>query len=120
MARATEQEVIDILDTTLENEDVTPFLSAANLLVTDVCGNEGYSDNLMREIERWLAAHFLAIRDPRISKQKIGDADATYEGKTGLGLNHTSYGQQAMILDHHGKLAEVSEAKMPAELKVLG
>ena len=119
MARATEAEVKEIIDTELTDEQVTPFLRAANLLVTEVLSDEGYGTSLLAEIERWLAAHFVAIRDPRISKEKIGDADATYQGKTGLGLNHTSYGQQVMILDVHGKLAEIAESKGPAEVKAI-
>ena len=119
MARATNAEVKELIDTDLTEEQINPFLEDANLLVSAVCGSEGYSNDLMKRIECWLAAHFVAIRDPRIAKEKIGDADATYQGKTGLGLQHTSYGQQVMILDHHGKLAEVSEARKPAELKVI-
>lgn len=119
MARATEAEVKEIIDTDLTEEQVTPFLEDADLLVTDVCAGEGYSDDLMKRICCWLAAHFVAIRDPRIAKEKIGDADGTYQGKTGMGLQHTSYGQQVMILDHHGKLAEVSKARRPAEVKTI-
>lgn len=119
MSRATEAEVKEIIDTTLTDEQVKPFLTAANLLVTDVLSKEGYGDAILKEIERWLAAHFVAIRDPQMAKEKIGDVNATYHGKSGLGLNHTPYGQQVMILDHHGKLAEISSSKGPAEVKVI-
>ena len=119
MARVTEAEVKKILSTTLTNEEITPFLMAANVLVTDILTDESYAEAMLKEIERWLAAHFVAIRDPQISKEKIGDVDATYQGKTSLGLNHTSYGQQVMILDHHGKLAEIAQSKGPAEVKTI-
>jgi len=119
MARTTEAEIKKIISTTLTNEQVTPFLISANLLVTDVLSGEGYSAELLREIERWLAAHFLAVRDPQITEEKIGDARARYQGKTGLGLEHTSYGQQAMVLDHHGLLASISRGKGPVEVKVI-
>lgn len=120
MLRATEAEVKEIIDTTLTDEQITPFLNSANVLIADVLSDEGYGAATLKEIERWLAAHFVAIRDPRVAKEKIGDVDAAYHGKSGLGLNHTPYGQQVMILDHHGKLAEISAAKGPAELKVIG
>lgn len=120
MIRATEAEVKEVLDTTLTDDQITPFLTAANVLVTDVLNGEGYGDATLKEIERWLAAHFVAIRDPQVAKEKIGDVDATYHGKSGLGLNHTPYGQQVMILEHHGKLAEISSSKGRAELKVIG
>ena len=70
MARATEAEVKEIIETDRTDEQVTPFLKAANLLVTDVLTGLGYSDDLLKEIERWLAAHFVAIRDPRMTKER--------------------------------------------------
>lgn len=117
--RATEAEVKEVIDTTLTDEAITPFLTVSNLLVTDILTDEGYPDALMKEIERWLAAHLVAIRDPRVSEEKIGDVAAKYQGKSGLGLNHTSYGQQVMVLDHHGKLAEIAQGKGPAEVKTI-
>lgn len=119
MARVTEGEVKQIINTELTEEEITPFLRSANLLVTKLLSEEGYGSDLLEDIEKWLAAHFVAIRDPQVSKEKIGDVDATYQGKTGLGLNHTSYGQQVMILDIHGKLAQISESKGPAEVKAI-
>jgi len=119
MARVTEAEVKKIISTTLTDEEVTPLLDSANVLITAVLADEGYGDAILKEIEKWLAAHFVAIRDPQISKEKIGDVDAVYQGKTGLGLNHTSYGQQVMLLEHHGKLAEIAQSKGPAEVKVI-
>lgn len=117
--RATEAEVKEIIDTDLTTEQVAPFLITANVMVTSVLSDEGYGDSLMKEIEQWLAAHFVAIRDPRIAKEKIDDADATYQGKFGEGLRHTSYGQQVLILDFHGRLAEIASSKGPIEVKVI-
>lgn len=119
MARTTNDEVKKIIDTDLTPEQVNPFLNAAEVLVTDLLSGENYGSDLLTEIVKWLAAHFVAIRDPRVAKEKFGDADATFQGKTGLGLQHTSYGQQVMILEHHGVLAQVSSAKVSASLKVI-
>jgi hypothetical protein len=119
MSRATEAEVIEIMDTALTEEQVAPFLTAANLSVTNILSDEGYDDATLKEIERWLAAHLVAIRDRQISDEKIGDATVKYGGKVDLGLNFTPYGQQVMILDHHGKMAQVADAKRSAELKTM-
>ena len=119
MARVTEAEVKEVIDTALNDEQVKPFLILANILITDILLDEGYSIDLLKEIEKWLAAHFVAIRDPQVTKEKIGDVDAVYQGKTGLGLNHTSYGQQVVLLEHHGKLAEIAQGRGPAEVKVI-
>lgn len=115
--RATEAMVKEIIDTDLTAEQVTPFLIAANTMVTDLLTGESYTTLTLKEIERWLAAHFVAVRDPQITKEKIGDAQADYEGKTGMGLQSTRYGQQVMILEHHGILA--TSGKRPAEVKTL-
>lgn len=111
--------VKEIIDTDLTNEQVAPFLAAANTMVTDLLLSESYSTTTLKEIERWLAAHFVAVRDPQVISEKTDYAQATYEGKTGMGLNSTRYGQQAMILDHHGILARVAAGKRPAEVKTI-
>lgn len=117
--RATEAMVKEIINTDLTDEQVTPFLAAANTMVTDLLLGENYSTATLQEIERWLAAHFVAVRDPQVTQEKTDDAQATYEGKTGMGLNSTRYGQQAMLLDHHGILARVASSKRPAEVKTI-
>ena len=118
-ARATEAMVKKIIDTDLADEQITPFLAAANTMVTDLLLGENYSATTLEEIERWLAAHFVAVRDPQITQEKIGDVQATYEGKTGMGLNSTRYGQQVMVLEHHGILARLASGKRPAEVKTI-
>lgn len=117
--RATEAEVKKIIDTTLTEEEITPFLTASSILIDDVLSGAQYSDDLMKQIEIWLAAHFVAVRDPRISREKFGDLDVQFHGKTDLGLNSTPYGQQAMILDYKGRLAEIGNNKGPAEVKTI-
>lgn len=117
--RVTEAEVKDIIDTDLTEEQIRPFIEAASQLITDTLSGEEYGTITLKEIERWLSAHFIAIRDPRVAQEKIGDAAVTYQGKTGLGLDHTSYGQQVLLLEHHGVLAALQQRKRPAEVRVI-
>ena len=119
--RTTEAEVKQIIDTALVEDELSPFLTAANLIVTSALGAAGFVDAHLAEIERWLAAHLVAIRDPRLMSQKIGDADATYAGFTqfGKGLEFTAYGQQVLLLDTSGKLAAIQNAKRRIEVKVI-
>jgi len=117
--RATEIEVKEIIDTTLTDEEITPFLKAANQLITDLVSDVGYSSGTLREIERWLAAHFVAVRDPRVAKEKIGQAQADYHGKSGMALDFSPYGQQVMVLEHKGRIAAAMKAKRPAEVKAI-
>lgn len=117
--RCTEEEIKAIIDTTLENEQVVRFHQAASTLIDSTLTAEGYSADLLKEIEIWLSAHFLAARDPRVRKEKFGDANATYQGKDGMGLKSSDYGQRVLLLDFNGVLAAIDESKGLADLKVI-
>jgi len=104
--RVTEEEVEDILTFDSTVEDLTPFIAAAEQLVTAMCVPTGkYSDDNLKEIERWLAAHFLAIRSPRYLSESLGPQSHSIALQVGLNLGLTPYGQQAMLLDFLGGLA---------------
>ena len=108
--RVTSDEVLEIIDTDLTN--ITPFISAANIIVTDRLGSAGIGSELLKEIERWLAAHFLAVREPNVKSETVGGASATYETSVlGKRLEGTSYGQQVLILDPTGSLAQLGKKK---------
>jgi hypothetical protein len=107
MARVTDAEVKTIFDTSI---DTTPFITTANLIVTENLGEASLSDDRLKQIELYLSAHLACLRDPRVSQEKIGDASNTHEGKTGMGLDRTSYGQMVRMLDSTGLLAD-SELK---------
>lgn len=113
--RCTEIEVKEIIDTTLTENEIAPFITAANLIVTGILTGSGLLSAQLKEIERWLTAHFVAIRDPRISAEKTEGASATYQGKTDMGLDHTSYGQQVKLLDTTGALANLGKRKASVE-----
>ena len=120
--RTTESEVKAIIDTELDEDAIAPFLRTANLLVSDVLADEGYTAQRLADIELWLAAHFVAIRDPRIMSQGLGDANATYAGggQFGQGLAFTVYGQQVLLLDIGRRFAALQGSKRPVEVRVIG
>lgn len=94
---------------------ITAFIKAANLVVTDKLGSSTVlsSDQLM-EIERWLAAHFIAVADQRLKSEKIGQAQNEYQGdiaSDAIGLHTTFYGKQALVLDVTGTLASLGKKK---------
>lgn len=84
---------------------VTPFIEVANNLVTRHCTDSDYDDDTLELIERWLSAHFYAIRDMRIDTEKAGPVSQQFQFKVDLGFNVTIYGQQAMLIDSDGNLA---------------
>jgi hypothetical protein len=118
--RATEQAVLALMDTTLTAEQITPFLESANVVVTGKCTDASYSAEVLELIERWLAAHLASSAKSRqISGKKVGEASWEYAGKTGTVLDSTSYGQQVKLLDYKGTLADLSNIKGVAELKII-
>lgn len=109
MPRTTAESVAFIIELD-EDIDLTSFILTANELVTEVCVPLGYSDTRLELIERWLSAHFYAIRDMRVSQEQAGPVSASYQHKVGLMLANTMYGQQAMLLDTQGGLASLSKS----------
>jgi len=98
------------------DSDLDPFINTANELVTELCtGTQGpstaYSVTRLELIERWLAAHFYAIRDPRAKSERAGSVGVSYQEKVDLNFAVTTYGQQAMMLDTNGALARLNKGK---------
>lgn len=90
------------------SSDLVPFITVANELVTECCADAGYTDARLELIERWLAAHFYSVRDPRAKTESAGSVGATYFGEVGKNLSLTFHGQQAMLLDTEGGLAALN------------
>jgi hypothetical protein len=94
--------------------DFAPFIDAADAIVVAQLdplvladGVTPYYTTSQKElIERWLAAHFYSIYDPRSKTESVRGVGATVEDlKVDLRLNLTKYGQMAMSLDTSGSLA---------------
>lgn len=110
MARVSYSEVDKIIDVDPNITDYSAFISVASLLVDDIsAGDSSISEDRLKEIERWLSAHFLAIRDMRASDEKAGKVSMSYQYKLGLNLQVTMYGQQAMMLDSSGYLSRLNK-----------
>lgn len=116
--RVTADGVKEIIDTDKTDAQINNFINAAHLLVVqqDLSG-AGLAEELLVEIERWLSAHFLAIFDQRVHKESVGgEWSAEYQGKTTMGLEATTYGQQALALDISGGLAVAGLKKISLEV----
>ena len=89
---------------------ITPFIDAANALVTECCGDSTVYDATRLElIERWLAAHFYTVRDMRAESEKAGSVSQKLQSKVDLGFDTSHYGQMAMRIDTEGGLAALNE-----------
>lgn len=105
----TATEVKEIIDTDVK---VEPHISVANVLVNTHLQGKGLPQLLLKEIERWLSAHFVAIQDPRAVSEGASELRQDFGLYKGKGLNNSEYGQQAIVLDHTGTLASLGGKKV--------
>lgn len=108
--RVTIAEVREIFDTDLLDAVITTFIGTANRIVTSYLGTTAVLTAAeLKDIELWLTAHLLAVtRDQQAQQEAVtggAGVNITYQGKTGLGLDATFYGQQVKMLDRTGILA---------------
>jgi hypothetical protein len=112
MAARTTAELIGGIIEVDSTISLTPFITAANMIVTRQCvtryASAVYTDDELAEIELWLSAHFYCIRDPRATSESAGGVSASYQHATALGFDSTEYGSMAMRLDSYGGLAALN------------
>ena len=119
MARVTANGVRTIIPgTTLGDDAINIFINAAGLIIDGVFENATTvpSDAILREIERFYAAHLISSTNFRLSaREKLGDAEIEYGQKVeyvGEGYDRlaaTPYGQQCLALDSTGQMNKVGK-----------
>lgn len=117
--RALARDVKDVIDTDLT--DLQIFLDTAHNLVEDKLSGKGLSFTRLKDIEIWLAAHLVAIRESKhmrveeqIGQARVRVSDNTFSGNN---LGMTRWGQTALSLDTTGTLAAMG--KVSARFTVL-
>lgn len=112
--RVTAEEVQAIMEGTFADSDIIDetYIVAASALVDQVfSGDANIGDTLLKEIERWLTAHMIAISLQRTAaSEEIEGAKVKWTGSWGKGLESTSYGQMVLLLDTSGKMAKAGKA----------
>lgn len=93
---------------------LTPFIDTASAIVDQVatCATAKGStltSTQLELIERWLAAHAYCQSDQPYAEKKTQEASAVYQGRTGMNLDGTKYGQMAQTLDPTGCLSTLSK-----------
>jgi hypothetical protein len=108
---------VDDLETAL-----APAIETASALVDDHCTSGSLSDARLELIERWLAAHFWTLHnEARLTlSETVGPITETYFGKVGFALSLTPYGQQAMLLDKTGGLAQWNSQVVSGKTEAAG
>jgi hypothetical protein len=118
MARTTPEDVGTVI-TLPVGVDVNAYIDSAAIIVNAVCLDSEYTGTTLEMIERWLAAHFIAVNYPRNARLAIGGGPQLQRepGKWDLGLNFTKYGQQAMRIDYKGNLAALEQEMLKGKAR---
>ena len=104
--RVDASEVFNIMDTSLTDAQMSAFIDIASHWVDELLVGKGLSSTILTDIELLLAAHFASLRDQRASFEEWADEyRVRYQGRTGMGLESTHYGQMAMAMDGSGSLS---------------
>lgn len=122
--RTTHDAVKDLLGDDFgprEQSGVEPSLDrwirGANMIVSRVvtCATErGFTltTDEKRELEMWLSAHLYTRSDPSYASESKGGGSGSKHGQTGMYLEASFYGQQAMMLDPSGCLRMLSKGQV--------
>ena len=89
-------------------------------MACDIASDSVLDSDDLEIIERWLAAHLYAHADQLLSSKSTADASGTYQGKTGMGLESTQYGQTAMDMDASGCLRSMNKGNNQLTVGWLG
>jgi len=112
--------VREVIETKLDNIDLESSIQSAialynSVLLVDITNSPPIAVDAEIEIKRYLAAHFVSIKDnaTRVIKEKIGDASVEYgkdlpDSKL-MYLNGTRWGQAAILFDPTGKLERLGK-----------
>ena len=118
--RVTEAEVLAIMNNSLEAADVLPFITGANVFITDLLADGDLSDETLKEIERWLSAHMVAVSKDRVLKEAgASGAEAKWAGSWGEELSSTQFGQMVLMLDTTNTLRDLKANRRAASIYVV-
>jgi hypothetical protein len=123
MARTTADQVKAVLMSDYgpkrdgELPDLAPFVRAAGVMIdrVETCAQAKavpLSAEELAVLETWLSAHYYSVSDRPYQSTMTDRAQATYQGKTGMGLESSYYGQTALGLDASGCLSAISKRRV--------
>lgn len=111
IARPTPEQVRTLVQTTLTDEQIEGVIDDAVLLAGPCIENLG--EDRQRAIVKYIAAHLIATtgrggESSTLTSRKLGDASRSYaRAQLGRDLAGTALGQQAIMLDPTGCLANL-------------
>ncbi len=107
MALVTSNEVLAIMPEVEAGTDVAPYITVADLIVTEQLVPTGMTADRLKQVELWLAAHFTSVVYQKTASEGVKALSQVFQTKVDLNFNVTVYGQQALLLDNTGTLASL-------------
>lgn len=86
-------------------DEIASFITTGHNLLCMKLDGWGVPESVLKEIEKYLAAHFAATTYPPTQREGLGPLTRAYVTKIDLDLRNTRYGQMAIALDPTGELA---------------
>lgn len=121
MARTNATNVATVIDVAA-GDDLTVFINTASEIVDAQIADDAHVTDatVLELIERWLAAHTYAVYNQQGSQERAGKVSITYQGKTGMHLENSKWGQMAMAVDPSGKLAAWNDSLKKGNKRTVG
>ncbi|MDX1540528.1 MAG: hypothetical protein R3349_03900 [Geminicoccaceae bacterium] len=117
-ARNSPAELNAILDAPLTDAQAVAYLSTAATLLNAAVPSGALSSAQLRDVEKYLAAHFSSVAKirPGLQAESLHDHSMTFgspfsESEVLGMLGSTAHGRAAMALDTSGTLAEVGKPR---------
>ena len=121
MARITALDMAGMVEVA-SDFDWGPAIADAATIVNSRLSSAGVSEDLLKMIEKNMAAHLVVLSVERggLTAQKKGESEDKYvtPSSSEQGLRSTRFGQMAIQLDPTGSLAAMGTSKLPALFRV--
>ncbi len=120
--RVSATEVKNIISTSLSDAIVLdPCITLASDIVDNNLTDQGLSTVLLKNIERYLAAHFVALTEEggALISSEFGDANDRWSDVYKAGLSSTRFGQASIAMDSSGVLNAISTSRLKARFTVV-
>jgi hypothetical protein len=105
-----------IITTTLVDASVQAFIDDAELIARGCTVVAGYEEEVQAAIVKYIAAHLISVQSGKsgvLTQKALGDASESYaSGAMGDMLKASRYGQQALLLDPSGCLANLGKRRV--------
>lgn len=101
MARTNATAVKILIETELSDASVDAFIADAAALLTSSGADAAtcHTSASLTVLEKYVAAHLVALRERQQTSTKEQDAEDRYGGQFGMDWDFTQYGQQALKYD---------------------